>query len=140
MKAEDVTLVKDAIHNPRDARHFMRIALPDYPVTATLGKTELARSTRALKVKEVGYDVYDAVIYFPREDVAMDRLQRTEKTTHCPLKGDTEYFDALGDEAVVTDAAWSYNRTIDIAKELEDHIAFDARHVQIVEHTTRRGD
>lgn len=140
MKADDITLVKDAIHNPRDARHFMRIAQPDYPVTATLGETELARSTRALKVKEVGYDVYDAVIYFPREDVAMERLQRKDKTTHCPLKGDTEYFDALADGVTGTDAAWSYNRAIDIAKALEDHIAFDARLVQIVEHTTRRGD
>lgn len=140
MDEQDLTLVKNAIHNPRDPRHFMRIARPAYPVTATLGETELARSTRALKLKEVAYDVYDPVIYFPREDVRMDRLRRTDKSTHCPLKGDTEYFDGIDNGQTVPEVAWSYNRTIEIAAELENYIAFDARHVQIVEHTTQGGD
>lgn len=140
MKPEDVTMVKDAIHNPKDARHFMRIAHPAYPVSATLGNTEIARSTRALKVKEVGYDVYDAVVYFPREDVAMERLQRIEKSTHCPLKGDTEYFDVAADGGTVAEAAWSYTSTIDIAAELENYVAFDARRVQVTEHTTEAAD
>ena len=133
--SDAVTLVTDAIHNPADARHFMRIARPEYPVTASLGDIEVARSTRVLKVKEVGYDIYDPVIYFPREDVVMDRLRRNDKTTHCPLKGDTEYFDALADGEVVENAAWSYDRTIEIARELETYVGFDTRRVQIVEHT-----
>ena len=93
--AESITLVKNGIHNPADARHFMRIARPAYTITATIKGTEIARSSQALKVKEVGFDVYDPVIYFPREDVQMVRLKKNEKSTHCPLKGDTEYFDAV---------------------------------------------
>ncbi len=133
--SEAVTLVKNAIHNPADARHFMRIAEPTHTITATLGDTELARSTRALKLKEVAYDVYDPVIYFPREDVAMDHLVRSEKTSHCPLKGDTEYFDGVTAGGRVENVAWSYDRTIDRAAAIRDYIAFDARKVQIIEHT-----
>ncbi|MGR8920074.1 MAG: DUF427 domain-containing protein [Gammaproteobacteria bacterium] len=131
----DVTLVKGAIHNPADARHFMRIAEPAYEVTASLDGLELARSRRALKLKEVGYDVYDPVIYFPREDVDMSRLEKTGKTTHCPLKGDTEYFDGVTDAGRVAELAWSYDRTLDFAAQIEGYVAFDSRKVTVVEHT-----
>jgi uncharacterized protein (DUF427 family) len=134
---QTVTMVKDAIHNPADMRHFMRIARPEYTITATLNGTELARSSRALKLKEVGYDIYDSVIYFPREDVKMNQLEKNAKSTHCPLKGDTEYFDAITDQGRVENAAWSYDRTIDIAREIENYIGFDVRYAQIVEHTVQ---
>ncbi len=132
-----VTMVKDAIYNPADARHFMRLGRPEYTISATVNGTELARSSRALKLKEVGYDIYDPVIYFPRDDVQMDRLQKNEKSTHCPLKGDTEYFDAVTDKGTVDNAAWSYDRAIEIAKEIENYIGFDVRYTQIVEHTVQ---
>lgn len=134
---KSVTMVKDAIHNPADARHFMRLGRPEYTITATVNGTELARSSQALKLKEVGYDIYDPVIYFPREDVNMERLQKNEKSTHCPLKGDTEYFNALTDQGTVDNAAWSYDRAIEIAKEIENYIGFDVRYAQIVEHTAQ---
>ena len=133
--AESITLVKNGIHNPADARHFMRVARPAYTITATIKGTEIARSSQALKVKEVGFDIYDPVIYFPREDVQMVRLKKNEKTTHCPLKGDTEYFDAVTDSGSVENAAWSYDRTREIAGEIQDYIGFDARFAQIIEHT-----
>ncbi len=137
MSAESkaVTMVKDAIHNPADARHFMRIGHPEHPITVTVNGTELARSSQALKLKEVGYDIYDPVIYFPREDVEMERLEKNEKSTHCPLKGDTEYFNAVTDHGTVENAAWSYDRAIEIAKEIENYIGFDVRFAQVIEHT-----
>ena len=135
MTNEAITLVRDAIHNPAEPRHFMRITRPAHVITASIGGVELARSKRTLKVKEVGRDIYDPVVYFPREDVDLRRLLRTDKTTHCPLKGDTEYFDAvIGDQRVAA-AAWSYDRTIALARELENYIAFDSRRVQIIEFT-----
>ena len=136
--SEAVTMVKGGIHNPDDARHFMRLARPEYPVSATIGSTEIARSTRAVKLKEVGFDIYDSVIYFPREDVDMSRLEKNTRSTHCPLKGDTEYFDIKTDAGSAENAAWSYDRTIAIASEIKDLIAFDAKQVQVVEHTVER--
>lgn len=132
---EPITLVKDAIHNPDEPRHFMRIARPQYPIVATAHGLELARSTRALKLKEVGRDVYDAIVYFPRSDVVMERLERTDKTTHCPLKGDTEYFDVLTDGGTIANAAWSYDRTLPFAREIAHYIAFDPHQVNVLEYT-----
>lgn len=57
-------------------------------------------------MKEVGFDVYDHVTYFPRADVDMAVLVPVDKTTHCPLKGDTEYFDIVVDGERIPEAAW----------------------------------
>lgn len=133
---ETVTMVKAAIHNPADPRHFMRITLCNCPVSATINGVEIARSTQARKVKEVAYDIYDAAFYFPREDIRMDWLNKAQRSTHCPLKGDTEYFDAVIDGQTIKEIGWAYDRTIDIAAELKDLVSFDRSLVQIVEHTT----
>tara|TARA_Y100001934_G_scaffold257216_1_gene326044 strand:+ start:428 stop:850 length:423 start_codon:yes stop_codon:yes gene_type:complete len=130
-----VTLVKDGIHNPSEPRHFMRVIECSNQVTATLDGLELANSRRALKVKEVGFDIYDTVFYFPREDVSMARLSKNEKTTHCPLKGDTEYFDIQTDDGQKENLAWSYDRTIGIADVIKNYIGFDTRGVQVTEYT-----
>lgn len=124
------TLVRDAIYNPGERRHFMRVvpAAANYRVETKTGQV-LAQSSDAVVCKEVGRDIYDPVVYFSRDDVAMDQLTRTDKTTHCPLKGDTEYFDlAEGSEAI----AWSYVSTIPDAAILKDLVAFDASQVRLV--------
>ncbi|MEL7210541.1 MAG: DUF427 domain-containing protein, partial [Actinomycetota bacterium] len=130
-KPEDVTLVQNAIHNPDEPRHFMRVVPAEDVRTASVGDVEIARSGQARVVKEVGLDLYDHVTYFPRADVAMDALTRIDKTTHCPLKGDTEYFDLVIDGQTISAAAWSYTDTIDVAAELRDLIAFDTASVEV---------
>ena len=131
-----VTFVRNAIHSPQDVRHFMDIGRPAYRVTASIDGQEIARSNRALKVKEVGRGVYDPALYFPRDDVDMDALEAIGKSTHCPLKGDTTYFDFHRDGEHQEEIAWSYTSTIDEADVIRDLIAFDTSRVQIVEHTT----
>ncbi len=133
LTASDVTLVRNAIHNPADPRHFMRVTPFERLAVARIGKTELARSGTASQVREVGYDIYDPVIYFPRADVDMTRLRQNERTTHCPLKGDTAYFDAVVGDQVIENAAWSYVDVIDAAAVLRDLVAFDTRLVSVVE-------
>ncbi|MEM7274737.1 MAG: DUF427 domain-containing protein [Actinomycetota bacterium] len=127
----DVTLVQGAIHNPAEPRHFMRVVPAGIERTASVGDAVIARSEAAVVVKEVGRDLYDHVTYFPRAGVDMDALVRIDKTTHCPLKGDTEYFDLVVDGQRISEAAWSYVDTLDIAEELRDRIAFDAAKVVI---------
>lgn len=133
--SDSPTLVRNAIHNPSEPRHFMRIAEPEHEITARVGELVVARSRRTRKVKEVGLDVYDPVHYFPREDVDMARLERNDRSTHCPLKGDTEYFDLVVGEDRIENAAWCYVQTIEEASALQDRIAFDAGRVQIIEHS-----
>ena len=135
MQDTSLTLVRDAIHNPAEPRHFMRLARPAHRVTASIAGVEVASTTRAIKLKEVARDVYDPVLYFPREDVDMGKLMRLDKSTHCPLKGDTEYFDAEIAGQRIAEVAWSYDRTLPIADAIRDYVAFDTRKVQIVEFT-----
>jgi len=129
-----VTLVKNAIHNPDDARHFMRIKQPKAKVTASLNGKEIANSNNALKVQEAGFDLYDPVYYFPKADVLSDALKSTDKTTHCPLKGDTEYFSIHTEGSQLENAAWHYNQPYEWSEKLRDHIAFDQTKVQVIEH------
>lgn len=65
------------------------------------------------------------VVYFPREDVAMALLERSDKVTHCPHKGDANYFSYIGPSSRLADVAWSYETvTKDDAKAIEGHVAF----------------
>ena len=41
---------------------------------------------------------YDAVIYFPRNDIAMTFLDYTDKTSHCTHKGYARYFSIITKE------------------------------------------
>jgi uncharacterized protein (DUF427 family) len=118
------TLVKNAIHNPTEPRHFMRIVPASGRRTVTAAGHTIADSVNAVVVKEVGLDIYDPIVYFPRKDVNMDVLTVVDRTTHCPLKGDTEYFDFQAGEDHVAEIAWSYVRMVD-GDELFELIAFD---------------
>ena len=81
----------------------MRIPGPDHPITITpnpkrvrvsAGGLVIADTTRALTLKEASYP---AVQYIPREDANMAALSRTDRTTHCPYKGDASYFSVAAD-------------------------------------------
>lgn len=128
-----VTLVEDAIHNPNEPRHFMRVTPTAGRQIATLSGQVVADSANTLIVKEVGRDIYDAVVYFPRNDVDMTSLRSTDKTTHCPLKGDTEYFTIIADDGTERlEAAWSYVKMV-AGDDLRDLIAFDTTYVRVTE-------
>lgn len=125
----DVTMVRNAIHNPADARHFMSITPAGNRRRVTVGDRVIADSENAVVVKEVAFDIYDPVLYFPRDDVDMASLTVTDKTTHCPLKGDTEYFDLVADDGPVADIAWSYVELVTECDELLHLVAFDSAQV-----------
>ena len=125
-----VTLVRDAIHNPDEPRHFMRVVPAPARQVAVAAGRRIASSERAVVVKEVGRDIYDPVVYFPRDDVDMASLVGIDKSTYCPLKGDTEYFDIVLDDDRLSEAAWSYV-TMRLGDELKDLIAFDPRQVHV---------
>lgn len=129
------TLVRNAIQNPKDGRHFMRIKPRTRLLTAiTPDGTELARSKQVYMLLEAGMDLYDPTYYFPRADVRTDLLEKTDKSTHCPLKGDTAYYHIVLGDRKLENAAWSYVKPFDFSMDLKDRIAFDPEMVQLVEH------
>ncbi len=125
LTAETVTLVEGAAHNPAEPRHFMRIKPVRRRVRVLRDGAVLADSTAAVRLLEVGRDLYDPVIYFPRDDVT-DALKKNAHSTHCPLKGDAVYFDLPGMSGgiVAEKIAWSYETPLDFASELAGLVAF----------------
>lgn len=127
---ESVTFVRNAFHSPDDPRHFMQIVEAPNRFVATVGGRAIATTDTALVVREVGFDVADPVVYFPRSDVDMEVLDPTGGTGHCPLKGDYELFDVGDGGDTATNGAWLYVSTI-AAAQLKDMIGFDASQVDI---------
>ena len=126
----DITLVEDAFHNPNEPRHFMQIVPAGRRMVASLGDETIAASVDAVVVKEVGRGVYDPVVYFPRDDVEASVLTKIDKSTHCPLKGDTDYFDITAGTHNASSAAWSYVEIIG-DHDLGGMIAFDTSVIDV---------
>lgn len=123
----DVSPVEGAIRNPDNPHHFMVLKPVNHLVKIFRGDELLAKTNNALRVIEIGKSVYDPILYIPTKDVIAS-LTRTEKTSHCPLKGNATYFEFTGEEI-----AWSYSRPFDFAKELRDHHAFWSSKIRIEE-------
>ena len=116
----------------------MKVPGPDHPITITASPKRIrvlvdgvviADTTHALTLKEASYP---AVQYVPRADAKMDLLQRTDRTTHCPYKGDASYFSipAGGDRAV--DAVWSYEHPHEAVAAIANHLAFYSDRVDAI--------
>ena len=63
--------------------------------------------------------------YFPRDDVRMDLLARTDHHTHCPFKGNASYWTLAVDGKTAENAVWSYEAAFDEASSVKDYVAFD---------------
>lgn len=83
---------------------------------------ETVADSRGAKVMwELGHA---PVYYFPREDVRMDLLRRTEHHTHCPYKGDASYWSLSVGDRVVDNAAWSYEAPYEEMAAIKDFVSF----------------
>ena len=90
----------------------------------------IADSDNALSLKE---HVYPSVFYVPREDVAMNLLERTQLHTTCPYKGEASYYSLAADGAVEKDAVWTYETPISDVAAIKEHLAFYPNKVEITE-------
>lgn len=127
-----VPLVPGMIHRPGTPKHMMRIAPAGRRITVRLGDAVLAESAEALRLVEIGRDLYPPAYYLPRSDVVAS-LVKTDRSTHCPLKGDTTYFDLRTGDGRVADIAWEYSKPLPDAAGLAGHVAFDPARVTIVD-------
>lgn len=89
--------------------------------TVRAGGAVLGESSNALELTEGDYP---SVIYFPREDIATAFLDDSDKTTHCPHKGDARYFSIVTKSKTITDAVWSYESPKDEVARIKDHLVF----------------
>ncbi|MBK0327310.1 DUF427 domain-containing protein [Rhodobacteraceae bacterium F11138] len=99
----------------------IRIRKADGTWTVRSGGAILGETTNALELSEGDYP---PVIYFPRNDIAMAMLDRSDKSTHCPHKGDATYYHIANKSSVSQDAVWSYESPMDAVAQIKDHLAF----------------
>ncbi len=85
------------------------------------GGAVLGESNNALELTEGDYP---SVIYFPRDDIAMAFLDRTDKTTHCPHKGDANYYSVVTKSTTLENAVWTYEDPLEDVARIKDHLAF----------------
>ena len=76
---------------------------------------------------------YPAVQYVPRNDANMALLERTERTTHCPYKGDANYFSIKANGTTVENSIWTYENPFPAMAEIAGHLAFYPDKVKIEE-------
>ena len=119
----------------------MKLPGPDHPITITptprrvrvlVDGVVIADTTKALTLKEASYP---AVQYVPRADARMDLLHRTERTTHCPYKGDASYFSIVANGKTLDNAIWSYEAPFPAMTEISGYLAFYPDKVRIEEVT-----
>jgi uncharacterized protein (DUF427 family) len=117
----------------------IKVPGPDHPITiaAAKGRTRarymdhvIADSADALLLKEAGYD---AVAYFPRADVSMEYLARTDRVTHCPYKGNAAYFTLTMDGAIAENAVWTYEAPYPAMASIAGRLAFFPNVVEVYE-------
>src|ERR1700722_9103537 len=117
----------------------MKTPGPDHPITIAAnpkriqvlhGGHLIADTRAALALKEASYP---AVQYIPRADVEMAALARTDRSTHCPYKGDASYYSIARDGGVAENAVWSYEDPYPAMAEIREHLAFYPNQVEIIE-------
>lgn len=91
-------------------------------IRAVLAGRAIADSERAMLLHES--NIFP-VVYLPQDDVAMELLTMTDRTTHCPFKGDASYWTITAGDTVAADAAWSYETPIESAAWLQGYLAIE---------------
>ena len=117
----------------------MKLPGPDHPITitqnpkrvrVTAGDIVIAETSKALTLKEAKSP---AVQYVPREDANMALLERTDRVTHCPYKGDASYYSVKADGKTLDNAIWTYETPYPAMTEISGHLAFYPDKVKIEE-------
>ena len=73
------------------------------------------------------------VVYFPRKDVSMEFMGRTNHQTHCPYKGDAAYYTIEAGGRAVENAVWTYETPFPGVADIAGYLAFYPNKVEITE-------
>ncbi|HZK99624.1 MAG TPA: DUF427 domain-containing protein [Caulobacteraceae bacterium] len=118
----------------------IKIPGPDHPITVVANPRRvrvrfnghvIADSADVLTLTEAGYR---PVGYFPRQDVTMDYMARTDRVSHCPYKGHASYFTLMMDGHIAENAVWTYEAPYPAMAAIRDRLAFFPNEVETEEY------
>ena len=108
---------------PEDSstNHFIQLEESPRRVRVVFGGATVADSRHVLLMREARYL---PVYYFPMEDVRMDLLVPTERTTRCPYKGEASYWTVKVGDREAENAVWGYQEPLPERAAIRGHVAF----------------
>jgi uncharacterized protein (DUF427 family) len=81
----------------------------------------VADTIHSIYLFELGHS---PVYYFPKTDVRFDLMEHTDRSTHCPRKGDAEYWSIVIEDRRIDNAMWGYPVPLEGAPDLSQFVAF----------------
>ncbi len=109
----------------------------NYTIDGPAHRLLLTPFPRRVRAEFAGVTVFDTLdgglvhesnllpmLYVPEVDVDTSLLEATDRSTHCPFKGDASYWSVRVGDRVAENAVWSYRRPIEVASWLRGRMAF----------------
>jgi uncharacterized protein (DUF427 family) len=117
----------------------MKLPNPDHPITISANPSRVAAFVAGQRVAEsqgaltLTESSYPPVQYFPRQDVDMSLLTRTDHRTYCPYKGDCTYYSISAGGKHLVNAAWSYEEPFESVAQIRNYLAFYRDRIDVKE-------
>jgi len=92
----------------------------DARLRVEFGGEILAESDRALILRE---GRLAPVFYIPKDAIRWELAAPTDRVTHCPYKGDAQYWSVTAGGKTVENAIWAYPQAIDEVAPIRDCVA-----------------
>jgi uncharacterized protein (DUF427 family) len=107
--------------HPRDPHTRIDILPSSRHVRIEIDGVTVAESSNPTLLFETGLPVR---YYLPKTHVRLDLLTHTDSESHCPYKGQAEYWSVRAGDALHEDVAWSYPTPLPESLGVAGHIAF----------------
>jgi uncharacterized protein (DUF427 family) len=112
---------EEVFTHPRDPYTRLDILPSSRHVRIEVDGVTVAESSNPTLLFETGLPVR---YYLPKTHVRLDLLTHTDSESHCPYKGQAEYWSVRTGDTVHEDIAWSYPTPLPESLGVAGHIAF----------------
>ena len=121
--------------HPRDPYTRVDILPSSRHVRVEVDGVVLAESTHPMVLFETGLPPR---WYFAKVDVRMELLEPTDQISHCPYKGQAEYWSAQVGDRIEPNLAWSYRMPLPESERVAGLVSFYNERVDLVIDGERR--
>jgi uncharacterized protein (DUF427 family) len=125
---------EEVFTHPRNPYTRVDILASSRHVRVEVGGTTVAESTSPRLLFETGLPVR---YYLPKPHVGMDLLTATDTVSHCPYKGQAEWWSVRAEDGLHEDLAWSYPAPLPESQRIAGLVAFYNEKVDIYVDGTR---
>jgi len=119
---------EEVFTHPRDPYTRVDIMPTSRMVRVELDGVVLAESTNARVLFETGLPPR---WYIPKTDVRMDLLVPSGTVTHCPYKGQAQFWSVRVGDRLAADLAWSYRTPLPESQKIAGLVAFLSERVDL---------